>query len=108
MVTFKPESLVLCGSVLRDSVAVSLRLGVGAKDHAQTPGTANSWQHPLPGCRTPEGKPGVNPGVADATPGIMPGAGRSRRQSGSCSLSAAASIALASRQPVSLREREAR
>ncbi len=108
MVAFLLESLVLRGSVLRDSVAVSLRLGIGAEAQAQTPETSPCWQHPLPNCRLADGKPDANPGVGYPTPGIMPGAGRSRRQSVSRSLSALACISHARRLPVRLRETHGR
>jgi hypothetical protein len=108
MVAFMLESMVLRGSVLRDSVAVGVRLGTGAKSHPENPETANRWQHSLSGCGKPDGKPGMNPDVDYSTPGIMPGAGRSRRQSAPQSLSALARIPLARRQPIGTREREGR
>jgi hypothetical protein len=103
MVAFMLESLVLRGSVLRDSVAVSLRLGIGAEAQVQTPQTTPCWQGPLSDCRTADGKPDVNPGVGYPMPGVTPGAGRSRRQSTFRSLSALACISHARRLPVSLR-----
>jgi hypothetical protein len=108
MFAFMLESLVLRGSVLRDSVAVGLRLGTEQKAHRTTPGTANPWQLPLPGCVAPDGKPDVNPIVDYATPGFMPGAGRSRRQSGSRLLPVVATIPVAVLRPVGTRERGGR
>jgi hypothetical protein len=73
------ESLVLRGvSVLRDEVAVGLRLGTSPKANGQTPGIGNSNRHPAPGGGKPEGQPGSGPDVDYSTKGILPGAGRSR------------------------------
>ena len=102
------KSLVLRGSVLRDSVAVGLRLGSEQKPHRTTPGTANPWQLPLPGCAAANRKPDVNPDVDYATPGVTPGAGRSRRQSGSRWLPVVATIPVAVLRPVGPRQREGR
>jgi hypothetical protein len=83
MFAFTLESLVLRGSVLRDVLAVSLRLvGFGVEANTGTPGIANSKRHPSPGCRMPDAQPALDALVEYSTSGITPGAGRSRRQLG--------------------------
>jgi len=82
MAAFMLESLVLRGSVLRDELAVGLRLGTGAKANPQAPMVSKS-PNPAPVWRTPNGQPGVGPEVDYPTSGVTPGAGRSRRQLGS-------------------------
>jgi hypothetical protein len=77
------ESLVLRGvAVLRDEPAVGLRLGASVKANPHAPGVGNSMRHPRPGYWRPD-TPGQDTDVAFATSGILPGAGRSRRSSGS-------------------------
>jgi hypothetical protein len=79
MAAFMLKSLVLRGvSVLRDEVAVGLRLGTSAKASLHAPGIRNSNRHPAPGCDKPDGQPGSGPDVDYSTKGITPGAGRSR------------------------------
>ena len=74
------ESLVLRGSVLRDGLAVGLRLGFGGKASTGTPGTVKTHRTPAPSCRATDGQPEPNRLVDYSTQGFMPGAGRSRRQ----------------------------
>jgi len=83
MAAFMLESLVLRGvTVLRDELAVGLRSGTGEKANMHAPGIRNSKRHPSPGCRLPDLQPVVGPVVDYSTPGVTPGAGRSRRQFG--------------------------
>src|SRR5437660_11500930 len=85
MFAFTLESLVLRGAVLRDVLAVGLRLGSSLE--ANTPPTVrNSMRHPSPGCRTPDGQGVVKPDVGYPTKGITPGTGRFRRQPGTPAL----------------------
>ncbi len=83
MFAFMLKSLVLRGSVLRDGLAVGSRLGFGAKASPESPEIVKSRRHPALGCRVPDLQPELNPPVDYSTEGFMPGAGRSRRQSGS-------------------------
>jgi len=93
MAAFMLESLVLRGVlVLRDELAVGLRLGTGLKVDPRTPGIRNSRRHPAPSCRQPDTQPAAGPEVGYPTSGAMPGAGRSRRQLGSPMLPGAARI----------------
>jgi len=79
MAAFMLESLVLCGvSVLRDEVAVGLRLGTSPKAHGQISGIGNSNRHPAPGGGKPDGESGSEPQVDYSTKGNLPGPGRSR------------------------------
>jgi hypothetical protein len=90
MFAFTLESLVLRGSVLRDVLAVELRLGTGLEANSHAPEIRNSMRPPLPGGLTPDGQSVVKPDVGYPTKGITPGAGRSRRQPGAHVLSGAA------------------
>jgi hypothetical protein len=84
MAAFMLESLVLRGVlVLRDELAVGLRLDTGVEVNPQTPGIRNSRRHPAPNCRKPDMQPAAGPDVGYPTSGVKPGAGRSRRQLGS-------------------------
>jgi hypothetical protein len=88
------ETLVLRGvAVLRDELAINLRLGTGAKVEPQTPTVRNSMRHPSLGCwPAPANFAGQAAGMPDhanpRTPvdyrveGVMPGAGRSRSRAG--------------------------
>jgi hypothetical protein len=83
MVTLILESLVLRGvAVLRDELAVGLRLGTSVVANPQSPRVGNSMRHPRPGYRLPDA-PAKDANVANAMSGVLPGAGRSRRSSGS-------------------------
>jgi hypothetical protein len=91
MFAFTLESLVLRGSVLRDVLAVGLRLGTGLGANPTLPADRNSMRHPSASWPTPDGQGVVKPDVGYPTKGIMPGAGRSRRrQPGSCAPTGAA------------------
>jgi hypothetical protein len=90
MFAFTLESLVLRGVlVLRDELTVGLRLGFGTKANPQSPVIRNSRRHPAPGWRLPDVQP-VDGTVGDYPSGVLPGAGRSRRQPGAPMLPGAA------------------
>jgi hypothetical protein len=79
MIAFMLESKVLRGSVLRDVLAVGLRLGTSLEANPPAPEIRNSMRHPSPGCRPSDGQGVVKPRVDYPTKGITPGAGRSRQ-----------------------------
>jgi len=84
MATFMLESLVLRGVAVRLGTLGYLRLGRRMEASEQIPGIIDSMQ-PLPGTR-PNQDPNPNgeaPNVVDTTKGASPGAGRSRRHTGS-------------------------
>jgi hypothetical protein len=83
MAAFKLQSLVLRGSVLRDGLASGLRLGFGLNANTQVPGVRHSKRRPAPARCGPDMPGDVDPEVGTPTEGVTPGAGRSRRSSGS-------------------------
>jgi hypothetical protein len=98
MAAFMLKSLVLRGWVRQDALAVSLRLGFGAKANPRALEIRNS-STPSSVWRKPDTQTVMGPDVGYPTEGTMPGAGRSRRQLGSRLLPGAART---TRRPVLL------
>jgi len=86
MAVLNLDSLVLSGSVLRDVLAINVRLGTSVVAGWQTPRSGMSMRYSLP--RTRLGRdipqPPGHPDFADYNreEGVKPGAGRSRSQVG--------------------------
>jgi len=77
------ESLVLRGLVLRGEKAVELRRGTSVRANCQATGMDNSLRSTVFHWPLAYPQVGNDPDVDSPTSGVMPGAGRSRRQIGS-------------------------